>query len=240
MKRNLLVLILSIGCMTKCFAQTDDADGSKKERATVQYIGAQMNPLIRQVLNFTNSTTGSVVSPYYFTYNINSRKTGWGLRAGVGYNFSSTSTNDGITAATTKINNLHARIGLEKEFVLSSKWSAGAGLDFIYVNNNNNTSSTISSFDTSTTTTKDVTIGYGGGPMAWLRYHLTEHLLIGTEASYYYTTSMDKSTIDVTKSSVDPLTGQYIPPFTTETVSKPTLNNGNTTLPITIYLIVKF
>jgi len=234
----MLVTILSVGCIVNSFAQTDGPD-SKKDPAMDQYIGVQMNDLIRQVFNFNNSATTPIANPYLLTYNINMKKTGWGLRAGVGYNYASTSTNDGITAATTKLNDLQFRIGIEKAFKLSSKWSAGAGLDFLYNTNNDNTSSTVSSTDTVTTVNKTVSSSYGGGPMAWLRFRVSEHVLIGTETSFYYTTGKQKNTIDITEPTVDPLSGQSFT-STTETVTNPTLSQGTFTVPVAFYLIVKF
>jgi hypothetical protein len=241
MKKVVLTSILIAGCMSYCFAQTDGTPVStvKKDPQTDQYIGVQMNELIRQVFNFNNSPTTPIANPYLVTYNINSKKTGWGLRAGIGYNYTSTSNNDGITATTTKLNDLSLRVGIEKAFKLSDKWSAGAGLDFIYNTNNDNTTNSITSGDTSSTTTKTVISNYGGGPMGWLRYHVSPHVLIGTEASFYYVTGTQKNTIDQTSTSFDPNTGL---PFrsTVETSSKPSISQGNFTVPVAFYLIVKF
>jgi len=237
MRKITLAVILFIGCLNSSFAQSTDAAQVSKNPGYDQYIGVQLNGLIRQVFNFDNSTASTVVSPYLLTYNINSKRTGWGLRAGIGYNYSSTSSNDGITATTTKLNDLQLRIGVEKAFKLSDKWSAGAGIDLIYNTNNDNTSSTVSSSDTVTTTTRTVMASYGGGPMGWLRYNISEKILIGTEASFYYTTGKQKNTIDVTA----PVPGSF-PTYTTttETTTQPTISNGTFNLPVVFYLTVKF
>jgi len=239
MKKITLSILLLAGCMVDCFAQTD-ASTTTKEPTVDQYIGVQMNDLIRQVFNFNNgATTTPITNPYLLTYNINSKKTGWGLRAGIGYNYSSISSNDGITATTTKLNDLQFRIGVEKAFWSTSHWSAGAGLDFVYNTNNDNTTSTVSSTDTSTTATKTVSSSYGGGPMGWLRYRVSQHIMIGTEASFYYTTGKQKNTTDLTNTNIDPNTGQTFT-STTETTSNPTITTGSFTMPVVFYLIVKF
>ncbi len=192
MKKITLSVILFMGCLTSSFAQTPDASQTNKGAGYDQFIGVQINGLIRQVFNFNNSTAPTNVNPYLLTYNINSKKTGWGIRAGIGYNYTSTSNNDGITSTTTKLNDLQFRLGVEKAFKLSDKFTAGAGIDLLLNTNNDNTSNTVSSGDTTTTTTKTVISSYGGGPVGWLRYNVTERILIGTEASFYYLTGVQK------------------------------------------------
>ena len=157
-----MVVILFIGCLQNCIAQNDAAPLDNKQPLQVdQYVGVQLNGLIRQVFNFNNSTASTTVSPYLLTYNINSRNSGWGLRIGVGYSYNSTATDDGITATTTRINDLQLRLGIEKAFKLSEKWSAGIGIDGVFNTNNDNTTNitkSAASFsapgDTTTTTTK--------------------------------------------------------------------------------------
>ena len=239
MRKISLVVILFIGCLQNSIAQNTDGaqpSGDREKMQVDQFVGVQLNGLIRQVFNFNNSTSSTNVNPYLLTYNINSRKSGWGLRLGVGYTYNSNSTDDGITATTTKTNDLQLRLGIEKAFKLSDKWSAGAGIDGVYNSNNDNTSNMVrSSGDTSTTAIKTVGSSYGGGAMAWLRYNITERVLIGTEASFYYTTGKQKNTIDQTD---NPLGGGGI--TTTETTSNPTSSQGTFSSPIVFYLTVKF
>jgi len=239
MKKISLIAILFLGCMYNCVAQNDaNAIDSKQVTGVDQFVGVQLNGLIRQVFNFNNSTASTIVSPYLLTYNINSKRTGWGLRLGVGYNYTSTASNDGITATTNRQNDLQLRVGIEKAFELGEKWSAGAGIDVVLNTNNDNTTTTVSTAgfgDTTTTANKAVGSSYGGGPMGWLRYAITPRVLIGTEASFYYTTGMQKSTIDIT---TDPNgNGAF---STTETTSSPKTSAGTFTLPVAFYLIVKF
>ena len=239
MKKISLAAILFIGCMCRSFAQTDATAADNKQQSGVdQFVGVQLNGLIRQVFNFNNSTASTVVNPYLVTYNIDSKRTGWGLRLGLGYNYNSTSSNDGITATTTRVNDLQLRVGIEKRFDLSAKWSAGAGIDFLFNTNNDNTTTTVSTAgfnDTTTTTNKNIGNSYGGGAMGWLRYAISQRVLIGTEASYYYVTGKQKTTIDVT---TDPSgNGAFT---TTETTSSPKTSSGTFNLPVAFFLIVKF
>ena len=136
------------------------------------------------------------------------------------------------------MNDLQLRLGIEKAFVIHNNWTAGVGIDGVYNTNNDNTTSTVSTAgagDTTTTTTKAIGNSYGGGVMGWLRYSITPHVLIGTEASFYYTTGKQKNTIDITS---DPLGNGAL--TTTETTSNPTQSQGTFSSPIVFYISVKF
>ena len=241
MKNGLLFAILFAGCTQQSFAQTDSTEAPKVkgEKRIDHYIGVQLNPLIRQVFNFNNAANAAIVNPYLVTYNINLRKSGWGLRVGAGYNYNSGSNDDGITKTTFKINDMHARFGIEKAFTLTTKWSAGIGLDVVYNSNDDNTTNLVRSFDTTTTATKSKLSSMGGGAMGWLRYQLTPRVLIGTETSFYYTSGTDDQTIDITSKSFSGGGGGGVTK-TTETKSKPTVTQGILSVPVAFYLIVKF
>ncbi len=233
MKKTLATAMLVAGCISMSFAQAPDLSPSApKEKLCDQFLGVQVNGLIRQVFNFNNSTAATEVNPYLLTYNINSRKTGWGLRASIGYNYNSSGTNDGITTRTSKLNDLHFRLGVEKSFKLSEKWSAGAGIDLIYNYNDDNTSASTISFDTVTTNTKTTISSYGGGAMGWLRYNLTKNITIGTESSFYVTTGNQKITVETIVA--------HNPNNTPPTDSDNKVSFGTISLPVVFYLSVKF
>ncbi len=233
MNKKLILAILLLGCMESCIAQTNINDTGK----TFEHnISVQMNELIRQVFNFNNSATTSNANPYLVTYNINLKKTGWGLRVGVGYNYTSGTTDDGITKTTSNLNDLNFRFGIEKRFILSDKWSAGAGIDGVVQLNDDKTVAFVRQFDTTTTTTKSNITTTGAGPMAWLRYHVTKNIVIGTEASFYYTSGKQKNSTDI--STVNPNT--FPPVQTSSTSSNPTVTNGSFSLPVVFYLGVRF
>ena len=238
MKKSLLAAFLFVGCLQTSFAQDDPKGANDTGNKHVdQYVGVQLNGLIRQVFNFNSSTASAIVNPYLLTYNINF-KSGFGLRFGAGYNYSSTASDDGITATATKLNDMQLRLGVEKLVVLSQRWTAGGGVDFVFNNNNDNTSNTVHSFDTTTTATKTTITSYGGGPMAWIRYHITKRVLIGTEASFYYVTGTQTNTVDVTTTTNNGFGATTT--VTKETVSKPSVSQGTFSSPLVFYLIVKF
>ena len=233
MKPLIFAALLMAGGYTASYAQTDAKPAVKKEATVDQFFAVQINQLIRQVFNFSNSTTTGAVNPYLLSYSVNSKATGWGLRVGVGYNYASSSSNDGITSTDTKLNDLSFRMGADKIIQLSGKWSAGIGIDAVMnVNDDHTVNNVNSNFGGQSTDTKTTISSYGGGPMGWLRYHLTPRIMVGTEASFYYVTGSQKQTITI----IDPFGGGANPPTTTSNK----ISQGTITEPVVIYLIVKF
>lgn len=240
MKLSALSCILVAGCMQYGYAQQEVVPlVLTKERTHNHYVGVQLNGLIRQAINFNSNTNTTPVNPYLLTYSVNSIKSGWGIRAGVGYTYNSSTVNDGITKTVIKINDVQARVGIERRFMLSRKWSAGAGLDGLISNNDHHTVATIHSFDTTTTSTKSKLPAYGGGAMGWLRYNISDRISIGTEASFYYLTGTEDNELKVTKkvqSNTPPFT---VTTVTTVTKSKPKFSQGTFSSPIVFYLVIK-
>jgi hypothetical protein len=229
--------LLVLSFTTVSFAQESVPD-TKKEHKTEHIVGVQMNELIRQVFNFNSSTGNSANNnPYLLIYTLKFKKCGIGIRTGVGYTYQDFTTEDGLSNKLTQINELHCRLGIEKSFQLSSKWSSGVGIDGIANLNKNYTSSILRSFDTVSTKTKSELSSFGGGAMAWLRYSISPRILIGTETSFYYATGEQKQKIEITQRD------RNIFPFdikTSITTDNSTSSVGTFSVPVTFYLIVKF
>ncbi len=232
MKKSLLFGILFAGCMTSSYAQSDVLAPEKNEKKIDHYFGVQLNNLIRQIFSFNNSTAADNTNPFLFTYNINSHKSGWGLRAGLGATFNSSSTNDNVTKRTSDIKDIQFRLGIEKRFSLSEKWTTGVGLDAVIKNNNDNTTAVTNNTYLYTVNTQSTITSTGGGAMAWMRYSVTDKILIGTETSFYYLLGKNKQTII---SSDNTPAGNY-----SETHSDDGANEGKISVPVVFYLTVKF
>ncbi len=235
MKKIALAAILFTGCLQNGIAQTENnSTAGAKEKSTEMYIGVQLNALIRQVFNFNNTSANTNTNPYLLNYSINSRKSGLGLRFGVGYNYNSSTTNDGITKTEINLNDLQLRLGGEKVFKLSKKWVTGAGVDIVYNNNDDHTINTVNSGSIGggqKTDTKTTIATYGGGPQGWLRYHISEKVLIGTEASFYFVAGTEERSVTVTNGFPNP------------TNQKPVSNDvshGVFNSPIAFFIMVKF
>lgn len=236
--KKIVLAILSIALGSSvCYAQESTAETAPKEKKLEHHIGVQMNELIRQVFNFNNSTASNLNNPYLIVYSVNLAKTGWGLRLGAGYTRNTFSDDDGVTKRETDINDLNLRLGVEKAFKLSDKWTAGAGLDGLYSNDNDYTNSVIRSFDTTTTKTNSKVTRYGGGAMAWLRYAISPRVVIGTETSFYYQVGNQQQTINIMKRNNSLPSRPMV--ITTSTIDGD-VTEGIFRLPVVFYLMVRF
>ncbi len=243
--KKLLIAALVSTLSFQALAQTDDDDRpvpqgvqphmiKHGQNGVDQYVGVQMNQLIKQVFNFSNSTTSVNNNPYLFIYSINLRNSGWGLRVGLGYNYNSTTNDDGITKTTSNINDMQFRLGIEKAFKLSDKWSAGVGIDGLYnTNDDKTTSAQNTALDTSASSVHTTIGSIGYGAQGWLRYNITKNILVGTESSFYYTTGKQQQSTTTTSSSFGNIN-------TTISKASNNLSSGVFSMPVVFYLMVKF
>lgn len=240
MRSFLLSCTLALACATPVYAQ--DAATTTAEAGTQKhfnhYIGVQVNGLIRQVLNFSNTTPTAPANPYLLIYSVN-HKSGWGLRAGIGYQKTASWANDGITETDTKINDINARVGIERRFDLSKKWSAGIGVDGLYNNSDDYTKAIVRTTDTITTVTKSQLPSMGAGLMGWMRYKISERVLIGTETSFTYVTGVESREVTITKKERSLTVPFVFTTVTTTTKSKPTQTDMSFKMPVVFYLIVR-
>ena len=233
MKQTFLICLLLAGMATISHAQEET---EIREKKVVHHLGVQINELVRQVFNFNSSNaTATNNNPYLLVYSINSINKGWGGRIGVGYTYRSFTDDDGVNRRETDINDMQLRVGIEKAFTLSGRWSTGIGVDGLYNLNDDRTRNVIRAFDTTTTITKTDITSFGGGLMGWIRYNISEKVVIGTETSFYYVTGDQKQDLSVTRRAQN--TGMW-----ETTVSKidNELAEGIFRLPVAIYLMVRF
>ena len=233
MKQTFLICLLLAGTATISHAQEET---EIREKKVVHHLGVQINELVRQVFNFNSSNaTATNNNPYLLVYSINSINKGWGGRIGVGYTYRSFTDDDGVNRRETDINDMQLRVGIEKAFTLSGRWSTGIGVDGLYNLNDDRTRNVIRAFDTTTTITKTDITSFGGGLMGWIRYNISEKVVIGTETSFYFVTGDQKQDLSVTRRAQN--TGMW-----ETTVSKidNELAEGIFRLPVAIYLMVRF
>lgn len=203
MLRKTFVSLLFIGFVVSALAQDTIPKNS------THYVGVQINQLIRQILNFSSSST-AVNNPYLITYAVNSRLTGWGANFGLGYTYNEFNDGDVFLERNTKINDLFFRVGFEKKSTFGKRWILSSGVDAV-VDLQNNTTKTVQGNDPNTTVeTKNKNNGWGLGPRASLNYAATDRIWVGTEITYYFKslkntietdarTGVDEKTTDKTK-----------------------------------------
>lgn len=237
MKKLLLATAVLASTTSIAIAQPDSL--KPKQKLFEHQVGVQVNELVRQVLNF-NDAPAAIDNPFLMTYSITHIKTGLGIRLGGGYNQQVFSENDGVTKRNNDNKSMQFRVGVEKMFYLSDRWTAGAGIDALYGKEDNYTITTVNSFDTVTTRVRSKINTLGGGAMGWLRYRISDKILLGTEASFYYRKGDFEQNITVTqKVPLMPGGGGGI------TTSKRTISENETTdgrfrVPVVLYLIVRF
>ncbi len=185
MKKILTATLFCLAVTDIGYAQ-DGAASAPKTREFDHIIGVQINELTKQILS-VNNTSSTAANPYLFTYNLTERSSGLGFRLGFGCNFISKSLDGG---GKLKSQSVDIRVGFEKAFKLSDKWSAGAGIDLVLKNIDTSIDqNSVYGYNTGFKSQK-----LGAGPMGWLRYSLSKRILIGTEISMYYLSGTEKTT----------------------------------------------
>jgi hypothetical protein len=238
MFRKICVLTLSQLISFAVMAQDETPVAKKSDH----YVGLQANQLIRQIFNFSNSSS-AINNPYLLTYAVNSVATGAGFTAGFGYNFLEAKDGDQAFDRTTTTNDIFFRMGFEKKTMLAKKVIFSLGVDIVLdrqklaIETKEKTQSQ-NNFESSTRTT-----GTGLGPRLTINYQLTDKIIIGTEANYYYKSfTIDKSQTDVFfETQFDPITGQQRQVRrTNETKDSEKQKRFQFNSPAVIYLIIKF
>lgn len=220
-----------------------DAD-SLSTKAVSHYIGVQANQLLKQIINLNASST-PINNPYLLTYGIFSNEINWGLELGLGYNYTNTKDNLSPTDHETKLNQTFYRLGVARKFDIGKRWEAGIALDYAGSSEKNTTFSySVTEFNgqkDSTSTLSDSNIkSSGGGLRTNIRFGLSKYIFLGTEMTFYYSKTKNKSDVTVTEvfSNVN-FPGDD---FAETSNSKSDLSEKSfvMTLPVAIFLIVKF
>lgn len=206
MQRKIWVLLAFAQLTTMSVRAQDE---TAPERKSSHYVGLQANQLIRQIFNF--SATSSVVNnPYLLTYAVNSNRGGGGFTMGFGYAFAETNDGDQFVERTTTTNDLFFRIGIEKKSMLAKKVILSIGGDIVLDRQKSETETKEKTQSQINFANAQKHNGAGFGPRLGLNYMLTDKIIIGTEANYYFKSIKVKQTqTNVFFETVfDPITGQ--------------------------------
>ncbi|HYG20813.1 MAG TPA: hypothetical protein VD816_17870 [Ohtaekwangia sp.] len=236
-KRFVAAIVASCFCVL-AYGQ-DDSIGPKSDH----YIGIQANQLIKQILNFSNSNP-AIDNPYLLTYAVTSRRTGSGLSIGLGYNFNETSDGDAISRRETEINDFSLRVGYEKKSSLGKRWMVGFGADII-IDKDKNVTVNIndSEFNKSNIETISTAKGFGLGPRLSLNFKITDRIMLGTEATYYFRRVKNSFAVNstITTMEFDPNTGNTFPVTRTDhTETSDKTKRLQFSVPAVLFLTVKF
>ena len=128
--------------------------------------------------------------------------------------------------------------------MVGKKFEAGYGLDFIGGHKVNRTFTTsVTDFgngsDSSATSTTSKTTSTGFGAQFTLGFHISDRILIGTEATYYYSDAVEKQNVLITETITNDFNNT-----TTVTTTNTNLETETSTflfsIPVALFLIVKF
>ena len=196
-----------------------------------------------QLFNFSNTNT-TINNPYTIIYSLTPSNSGWGYHAGLGYKYSWVNDKNAAVGKVSKVNDLFYRIGIEKKIPLGKKFEVGVALDFAGSFLHDKTSSLsvtdlFNSIDSSATTVTDKITSYGGGPQVSFAYHITEKIMLGTEATMYYKSQKNKQSILIIDTIIETFNNNNkiinISNFNTEIDS----NTLSISIPLSLFLIVK-
>lgn len=192
MKKLLFVFLICSGA-TNLYAQDNE-----ESNLGGHFLGLQVNELVRQILSFNSSGTPS--NPYFFNYTYVSQ-TGDGLNVSFAYTLDKIKNSDNFgNDITSNINNVFFRIGYEKRKVLSKRFIYGLGIDLTVESQHNKTISE-NNFGSGTSTSNNKLSGWGLGPRVTFHYKISDRILIGTEANYYFKSLNEKFDIEFSNNS---------------------------------------
>jgi hypothetical protein len=241
MKNTLLCCMALSFLFSKVKAGETD---SLKIKTIDHYVGVQANQLLRQLIDL-NSSNNVVNNPYLLTYGLYSAKSNWGIELGFGFNYQKIKDNLSTTNQETKFNDSFYRIGVAKKFEMGKRWEAGLAMDYAGSYMLNKTFSfSVTEFNdvkdsTNTQSTSKIKTK-GGGLRTHLRFGISKHIYIGTEMTFYFSKSINESNVTVSET----FTNNSFPDENTYNVS--TTNSEleesdfSMTLPVAIFLIIKF
>jgi len=219
--------------------RTASAQDSVNTKNYYGYAGVQINNFVRQYINSGTTTTNN---PYMLNCGFNNKKSGWGMRLGIGFNQITSTNNTGSGETHSSGDDLHLRIGVERSYKLTKHWYAGCGVDLVLNNQNDFNGNTFyapnsqtGQIDSLTSGTKTLVTNYGIGLMGWVRYKLNKHIYFGTESSYYYLMGTKKQ--DILYQEWNNVTNNYMPLTSRINASVSQVNFAS---PIVLYMFVYF
>jgi hypothetical protein len=253
MRINFLKTALLIFSSSLFLVSTAQEADSTMVRPKPQHeIGINTTMLLKQIFNLSNNTFTTL--PYDITYNYAWKRAA--LRFGIGITYSNNKVNrtESSTAfipgpddnVPTYDNSFSTsiRAGWERRYHFDRRFMAYAGVD-IAAGMSEAKSQTVNVFNNlpnsysfQKSTVEQNTVKLGGGPVAGLRFNISKHLSLLTEMPVYAFYNYSKmTTVDYSK-NIDFSGTTFI---NTNTKSETTSGSSlSITLPVTLYLVVRF
>jgi hypothetical protein len=161
------------------------------------YASVQVNQIIKEIINLS-SNDDLIDNPYLLEYSLIHNKSNFGLNMGFGYSYSQQGDHENPDGRYIEESTLSCFIGVCKRQMLGKKVELSYGLD--YFNNyglNKSYSFTIVEFgsrkDSSYFQVKDELKAWGVGFDVMFRYYFSKRILIGSQLTYSYMMTEEKS-----------------------------------------------
>ena len=255
-----MLLLFSVFLTINSFAQDTAITKQKIDEASKlsNEIGLNTTLLLKQIFNLSNNTFPTL--PYDLTYKLIKNKSA--LRIGLGITmtnssvetttsststFSTTSTApspDATVPVESKSTNLFYRVGWERRYMLNKYIGACWGIDMAgqygtsYSQSSNGFNNLPFSYSFTKSTDKLTLLTYGGGPMVGIQVFFAKHISVYTEVPIYFMLEQQKDVSETYQHSYSSSNG-----WNTTTNTQTQMTKGTTlniTLPVTLYLAIKF
>lgn len=183
MKSRVFIVSALLNFLIPDFSLGQDGESTKKIE---HYVGFQVNELVRNVINLSNSA--AISNPYFLLYSFNSTNSGYGMNFAAGYSYIESNEGDALTPGKRINENASFRLGPERKFKWGDHWIGLLGVDVIYAHTMLKQTTTtfitplVSTQNTLTVKSEDVGAGLRGG----IYYAFNDRILLGTETSYSF------------------------------------------------------
>jgi hypothetical protein len=186
-----LFLLLAACAPFFLHAQTEDTGARRVEHQ----VGFDATGFIKQFIVF-NNTAPTNMNPFSYNYKALWRSADgmayMGPRVGIGFTNDQESTHpDENTDRTITSSSIAARIGFERQHVITKSWHLYYGVDIMYATAYDKAETVFKSHpaapDGFTTLTRDMAETRGAGPIMGIQFNINKRLCLSTESSFFYT-----------------------------------------------------
>lgn len=230
-----------------CSVLTSSASDPKPKEKVVfeHYAGVQANQLLKQIINLNNNTS-TINNPYLLTYSLFNSKCNWGIQTGFGVDYSKSRDEESPVGRQSTVENYFYKAGVGYHFKIGKGFEGIAGVNYVgdYQSNrtfaNTVTQLNSQSVDSTFSNSRSEIKTSGAAAEFRLLYRISDRIYLGTETSYTYKSSHDKSNTILESYFIS----QSDPDQNTVTLSASnsflSTKTVSFSLPVALFLFIKF
>ncbi len=196
------LIFSSFTLLSSCllFAQTAEPLEISDKPYQIQ-AGINVVTFVRQFVNFSGNTNNLPPNPYALNIKVfkqlANKSSLIGLRFGSGYVNANSESATVSNSSSNIIETLDLRVGIEYQSMITKKWVAYVGFDYISQKGINNSLSKFTNQGSPTeivTSNDRTTVMDGAGFVFGMQFNINKRIALSTEATYYYSDSWSKTT----------------------------------------------